>query len=128
MHFRYYLHRSSIAILATQCSCAEDALADLSRGCRLNPRSITMRAFLAFHDSWQEAKWQLKFAQDQAGLDAAFSLQTLVFPSLVASAVSSQATHILPSSTRRMVCKRRRRLRRQSHPRPPPATATRRLA
>jgi hypothetical protein len=87
-----------------------------------------MRAFLAFHDSRQEAKWQLKFAQDQAGLDAAFSLQTLVFPSLVASAVSLQATQFLPLSIRRVGCKGRRLLRRQSHRRRrrqlPPPTAS----
>lgn len=40
--------------------------------------------WLAFKDPRQEARWQLKFAADQARLDTAFSLQTLLFPGLVA--------------------------------------------
>ncbi len=39
----------------------------------------------------QEGEWLRKFTADQAGLDAAVSLQTLLFPSLVARLVSARA-------------------------------------
>lgn len=38
----------------------------------------------------QEGEWHRKFTGDQAGLDVAVSLQTLLFPSLVARLVSAQ--------------------------------------
>ncbi len=43
--------------------------------------------WLAFSDSRQERQWEQKQAADQAGLDAAVSIQTLLFPSLVARTV-----------------------------------------
>lgn len=52
---------------------------------------LTMR-WLAFADSRQERRWEQKQAADQAGLDAAVSIQTLLFPSLVARTVRAAAT------------------------------------
>lgn len=43
---------------------------------------------LAFQCKRQEQAWSLHFARDNAGLDAAISLQTVFFPSLVARMVS----------------------------------------
>lgn len=43
--------------------------------------------WLAFADRRQERQWEHTQAADQAGLDAAVSIQTLLFPSLVARTV-----------------------------------------
>lgn len=47
-------------------------------------------SWLSFGDKRQERQWEVKFAADQAGLDAAVSLQTLLFPSLVARTVRAR--------------------------------------
>ncbi|KAL4421438.1 hypothetical protein ABPG75_010729 [Micractinium tetrahymenae] len=48
--------------------------------------------WLAFADRRQERWWEQKQAADQAGLDAAVSIQTLLFPSLVARTLWDQLT------------------------------------
>ncbi|PRW32615.1 hypothetical protein C2E21_8250 [Chlorella sorokiniana] len=62
----------------------------LAAGACTLPASRFPELFPAFAEP-QEGEWLRKFTADQAGLDAAVSLQTLLFPSLVARLLWDQA-------------------------------------
>lgn len=60
----------------------------------------------SFPERRLERAWQQKFCSDQAALDSAISLQTLLFPSMVARVVRPLC-RVVPAATPRRRCRRR---------------------